>query len=237
MKIRKLCNHAAIAAASLLALASSAFAQKRWDAPRIVTENCAGCHGIDGNSQLPYIPRLAGLNTVYFEQKIAEFRAAAATPVDQLFYLIILRRPAKTAMRSTPEAQVNMVGIGQAISTEEIKASAAWYAAQRPASGRFGNKALIERGKDLYMNGLPARGVAACRTCHGPQAQGIATTPRLAGQNAGYTVSQLAKFRAGDRQHASVMTAVAQHLDSEEASAAAAYLQSQYARNQLIQEK
>jgi hypothetical protein len=41
-------------------------------------------------------------------------------------------------------------------------------------------------------------------------------------------LSQLAKFRAGDRQHAPEMTVVTKNLDSdsEEARAVAAYLQS-----------
>jgi len=121
-----------------------------------------------------------------------------------------------------------MIGIAHSITPEETKIAAAWYAMQIPAAGRSRDSALIESGKSVYMNGLPALGVPACQSCHGPEAQGKARAPRLAGQNGSYMLSQLAKFRAGDRQHAPEMTVVTKNLDSdsEEARAVAAYLQS-----------
>jgi len=222
--VPKFLNYA-ISAAAVLMLCPMASAQKRWDAPRIVTWNCSGCHGVDGNAQPPYFPRLAGLNAVYAERKLAEFRATAPPPVDELFYRIVARAsPDKSP--SSREARVNMIGIAHAITPEESKASAAWYAMQKPAPGRPGDPALMQAGKRLYLKGLAAQGMAACQTCHGAQAEGRATTPRLAGQNGRYLLGELAKFAAGDRQHAPEMTMVTQHVDREQFYALAAYLQS-----------
>lgn len=227
MKVRKIFKPAVIATAAALMLCPLASAQKRWDAPRVVTWNCSGCHGIDGNSQPPYFPRLAGLNAAFAEQRIAQFQADAPPPVDELFYrLVAAVSPGSGASRR--ETRTNMIGIGHAITKEETKAAVEWYAKQKPAPGRSGNPALIERGKELYLKGLPAQGLPACQTCHGAQAQGTGKIPGLAGQNGSYVLGELAKFNAGDRQHAPEMTTVAKHLDSEseEFRALAAYLQS-----------
>jgi cytochrome c553 len=214
-------------AVAVLMLFPMARAENRWDAPRVVTWNCSGCHGIDGNSQLPYFPRLAGLNAAFAERRIAQFRTDAAPPVDELFYRIVAAvAPSPGAGRR--ETRINMIGIGHAITEEETKAAVEWYAKQKPAPGRSGNPALIEWGKEVYLKGLPAQGLPACQACHGPQAEGNGKIPGLAGQNGSYVLGELAKFNAGDRQHAPEMTTVARHLgrDSEEFRALAAYLQS-----------
>ncbi len=226
LKVRKIFNPAAIiSAAAVLMLCPMALAQKRWDAPRIVTWNCSGCHDIDGNAQLPYFPRLAGLNAPYAEQRMAEFGAAAPPPVDELFYRITTLAEGK-AGASRLQERINMIGSAHAITAHETKTAIAWYAMQKPAPGRSGNPALIQQGQTLYVNGLPAQGLPACQSCHGAQAEGKAKIPRLAGQNGTYVLNELEKFHAGDRQHAPEMTMVAQHVDTEAFRALAAYLQS-----------
>ena len=119
-----------------------------------------------------------------------------------------------------------MEGVAHAGKPEAIKEAVEWYAKQHPSPGHSANKALIEQGKELYMNGVPAQKVLACATCHGPDARGKRPAPRLAGQNGQYIEIQLAKFRRGDRRHAPEMTMVTRDLDDEQARAAAAYLQS-----------
>ncbi len=197
-----------------------AFGGKSWDAPRIVTWNCSGCHGVDGNSQPPFFPRLAGLNAAYTQQKMKEFQAAASPHSDEMFYRI-----PKLNGRSIDE-RINMIGIAHSINPEEAKNSADWYAAQKPAPGRSGNATQIEHGKELFLKGLPAEGLLACQTCHGAQGEGMAKAPRLAGQNSTYLLSSLEKFRVGDRKHAPEMTTVVKHVDIEQFRALAAYLQS-----------
>ncbi|MFZ0592319.1 MAG: c-type cytochrome [Bryobacteraceae bacterium] len=225
MKFGKTFRPAVITAAAVLTLCPVALAQKRWDAPRIVTWNCSGCHGIDGNAQLPFFPRLAGLNAVYAEQRMAQFRAATPPPVDELFNRITALAEGK-AGASSLQARINMIGSAHALTDEETKTAIAWYAMQRPAPGRSGNPALIQLGKPLFLNGLPAQGLPPCQSCHGAQAEGKGKIPRLAGQNGTYLLGELAKFHAGDRQHAPEMTMVAEHVDTEQFRALAAYLQS-----------
>jgi cytochrome c553 len=121
-------------AIALLLISPVASAQKgAGTPPRIVTWNCSGCHGVNGNAQLPEFPRLAGLDASYIEQRMATFRAAPAPPSEELFYRLV--KPAvakKVAASSSPEAVVNMVGIARATLPQEAKAAAAWYAAQKP---------------------------------------------------------------------------------------------------------
>jgi cytochrome c553 len=119
-----------------------------------------------------------------------------------------------------------MEGVAHAAKPEVIKEAVLWYAGQPSAPGHSGNKALIEKGKELFIHGLPAQKVLPCATCHGTDAQGKGPAPRLAGQNAEYMESQLAKFRRGDRKHAPEMTMVTRDLDTEQAHSVAAYLRS-----------
>jgi cytochrome c553 len=225
MKVLKIFKPAVLTTAAALMLCPMAYAQRRWDAPRVVTWDCSGCHGIDGNAQLPYIPRLAGLNALYAGQRMAEFGTAAPPPVDELFYRITTLAEGK-AGASRRQARINMIGSAHAITAEETKTAIAWYAMQKPAPGRSGNPALIQLGKTLFLTGLPAQGLPACQTCHGAQAEGKGKIPRLAGQNGTYLLGELAKFHAGDRQHAPQMTMVAEHVDTEQFRALVAYLQS-----------
>jgi cytochrome c553 len=214
---------------ALLMISSMASAQKSQDAvPRIVTWNCSGCHGVNGNAQLQHFPRLAGLDASYIEQRIAAFQAAPAPPSDELLFRLFEPAAAKKVNAgSTPEARADMVGIAHAMNPQETKAASAWYSAQKPAAGHFGNPAVIEKGKALFMNGSPAKSVVACQECHGAQAEGQATVPRLGGQNSGYLISQLRRFRAGDRAHPRDMSSSETRFDNEQIRAIAAYLASQ----------
>jgi cytochrome c553 len=214
------------AVALLCILASSATAQKRWDAPKIVTTYCSGCHGVDGNTRLPYFPKLAGLNAVYAEKKMTAFNEPSSPPVDELFWWALKVSGSKKGANVTRQERMNMEGVVHAENSGELKEAADWYAKQSPTSGHSGNKALIAQGKVLFEKGIPEQKVLACATCHGPDAAGKGIAPRLAGQNAEYTEDQLDKFSRGDRRHAPEMTMVTRDLDAGQARAAAAYLQS-----------
>jgi cytochrome c553 len=67
--------------------------------------------------------------------------------------------------------------------------------------------------------------VAACATCHGADAHGSATLPRLAGQHAQYTENQIKLFNRRERSNDNaVMHAIASKLSELEVKAVAAYL-------------
>lgn len=225
MNIYKLLIRAVIGAA-LLATICNASGRKNWNAPHIVTSYCSGCHGIDGDAQLPYFPKLAGLDATYAEKKLAAFEEFSP-PADELFYMVLkLSGGKKGPGNVTHEERINMEGVAHAAKPEVVREAVLWYAKQPPAAGHPANQALTEQGKELFMKGLPAQKVLPCATCHLPDAQGKGPAPRLAGQNAEYIESQLTKFRRGDRKHAPEMTTVTRDLDDEQARAVAAYLQS-----------
>lgn len=216
-----------ITIATLSSLASSANAQKNWNAPHVVTQYCSGCHGVDGNAQLPYFPKLAGLDAAYAEKKLTAFKEPISPPVDELFgWTLRVIGAKKNDSNVTREERINMEGVAHAAKPEVIKEAVLWYAKQPPPAGHSANRALVSAGGEIYLKGLPAQKVLACITCHGPDAKGQGVAPRLAGQNADYLESQLAKFRKGDRRHSPEMTMVTRDLDESQAKAAAAYLQS-----------
>jgi cytochrome c553 len=228
LKIHHSLTKAVVTALALATIASTSYAQKRWDAPRIVITYCSGCHGVDGNAQLPYIPKLAGQNAMYAEKKISAFQEPSSPPVDELYWRTVKALSAKKAAGNvTRNERINMEGVAHAAKPELLNEAVLWYAKQPATAGHSGsNKALIERGKNLFTKGIPEQKILPCMTCHGPDAQRKGFAPRLAGQNAEYIESQLDKFRRGDRIHAPEMTMVTRDLDPEQAHAAAAYLQS-----------
>ena len=216
----------ATAAASFMVV-SNAWGQRRWDAPKLVTNYCSGCHGVDGNTQLPYFPKLAGLDAAYAEKKMTAFREPSGPPVDEaLWWALKVVGSKKGAGNVTRQERMNMEGVAHAETPEQIRAAVQWYAQQTPVSGRPSDKALVTQGHDLFTKGVPAQKILACATCHGPDAAGKGPAPRLAGQNAEYIIDQLEKFRKGDRRHSPEMTMVTRDLDPDQARAAAAYLQS-----------
>lgn len=217
----------AVIAGVLLAMTGQAIAQKRWSAPHIVTAYCSGCHGIDGNSQLPYMPKLNGLGAAYAEKKLIAFKEPASPPVDELFGDGARAFSGQRKRDNlTQNERINMEGVAHAAHPQFIRQAVQWYAQQNPPTGRRGPVGMVAEGEKLFLNGAPTQKILACMFCHGRDAQGSGAAPRLAGQNATYLKIQLDKFRKGDRTHAPEMTMVTRNLDADEAQAVAVYLQS-----------
>ena len=105
---------------------------------------------------------------------------------------------------------------------------AAYYAGQKPNDkGAARNPASVKLGEKIYRGGVADKGIAACAGCHGPAGAGIpAQYPRLAGQWADYTKSQLVAFRAGERQNdpQGMMRGVAAKLSDKEIDAVSDYI-------------
>jgi cytochrome c553 len=202
-----------------------ATAGERPSGPEVVVRYCSGCHGVDGNSQLPYIPRLAGLSSTYQEGKLAKFRAANSLAVDEAFARFIRPSAGKPDKALTAAAAIHMVGIANGVAEDDLKVAARWYSTQEPASAKNSKGKAFEEGRNLYMDGLQSRGVPACQQCHGLEGHGTDRAPRLAGQHASYVIAQLTHFRTGD-QNQSPMTNIARSLNHGQAQAIAKYLQS-----------
>ena len=165
---------------------------------------CSTCHGPRGISTSPEFPVLGGQQHDYLVAQLEAFRA-------------------KT--RSEQIAHDFMWGIAGGLDDRMIDAVARYYAAQPPAPGRPGDPHLIEQGKQLFDKGVANRGIPSCATCHGAQAQGMGTFPRLAGQHAKYVRKQL-EYIQGLVRNAPVMHGVVKDMTPVEIEAVAAYVHS-----------
>ena len=167
-------------------------------------ETCGTCHGVNGRSVAPTFPNLAAQTAPYIELQLHAF---------------------KDQSRADPDAQAYMWGMASQLNDATISGLANYFAAQPAAVGTPGNAALIAQGKKLYEEGVPARQIPPCATCHGPRAQGMATFPRLAGQHAPYLLKQLLVIQSVLRM-APVMHGVVKDLSKDQMQAVVAYLES-----------
>ncbi|MCE2969955.1 MAG: c-type cytochrome [Burkholderiales bacterium] len=216
-----------LAALAALLGTPAALAQQDWKAPRVVTWVCSGCHGIDGNAQLPDVPRLAGRNAGYLLRQMTAFAAAPAPSSIEISAWIAAPAPLPANARGGALARRYMIGPAHAATEAEAKAAVDLYAARKPApAARAADTALLERGRALYTQGKPAAGVVACQDCHGAAGRGIADFPALAGQNAAYLERQLQGFVDGHRPLGVTMHGIAHGLTPEDRRALALYAQS-----------
>jgi cbb3-type cytochrome c oxidase subunit III len=180
-----------------------------WDTDvagkKIAMNWCSDCHGIDGNPVSPQFPRLAGQQEAYLVKQLKEFQ---------------------TEHRSDPTGSAYMWGIARVLTAKQIKEIAEYFSAQKALPGPPGNPALANQGKELFHQGIAAKGVPACATCHGPEGLGSGETPRLADQWSHYILAQLDVFHTEQRPAGVAMHAIVAALTPEDMKALATYLQS-----------
>ena len=164
------------------------------------TAVCAACHGADGNSAIAANPKLSQQHPEYLIKQLQEF---------------------KSGKRNDPV----MKGFAMALSDEDMKNIAYWVTAKAAKPGFAKDKALVSLGERIYRGGIADRQIAACAGCHSPNGSGIpAQYPRLSGQHADYTATQLVAFRDGKRGNSLQMTQVAAKLNDREIKAVADYI-------------
>ena len=179
-----------------LPLAGAAHAADPEETARTV---CAACHGIDGNSIDPAIPKLAGMGQEYLLRQLRAFASG----------------------KRRDEA---MSGIIAGIDPRQFARLAAYYSKQQPVPGKVTDPQLAARGKLLYENGNTESGVPACAGCHQPDGKGNARFPRVAGQHQAYLLKQLMDFKSGRRATDRLMTTVAERLQDDEIKALVEYM-------------
>jgi cytochrome c553 len=200
---------AAGAIAVSAAAAGAASAQGKVDLAKgqqIASQVCAACHGADGNAPTPANPKLAAQHPEYLYKQLVNF---------------VPKQGAKTAER----ANAVMAAFAAQLSDEDRRNVSAYYAAQpkKPASAR--DKDLVELGQKIYRAGIPEKQVPSCAGCHGPAGAGLpAQYPRLGGQWAEYTESQLVQFRGGQRQNSAQMTTISARMSDREIKAVSDYI-------------
>lgn len=180
-------NKLVIAAVMVMGLAG--FAQAKGDAAagKDKAAACAACHGVDGNSQVPSFPKLAGQNERYLIKQMENIHCGSLPAEEQ--------KKTKCMPRVVP----TMAGQLDSMNEQDLADIAAWYASQ-PVSGGQADPTLAARGEAIYRGGIRDKGVAACAACHSPTGKGNAPAgyPALGGQHADYIIAQLKAFRAAE---------------------------------------
>ena len=161
---------------------------------------CVACHGAGGNSGTPANPKLAQQHPEYIVKQLQEFKAGK---------------------RQNPIMQ----GFAAQLTEQDMKNIAAYVGSQQEKPGFAKDKDLVTLGEKIYRGGAQNRQLPACAGCHSPNGAGIpAQYPRLSGQHADYTASQLVAFRDGIRKNSPQMSAIAAKLNEREIRAVADYI-------------
>ena len=161
---------------------------------------CVSCHGAEGNSAIPVNPKLAQQHPEYIAKQLAEFK-------------------------SGKRANAVMLGFASALSEDDMRNVGAYLASTKAKPGFAKDKDLAALGEKIYRGGIADRQIPACAGCHSPNGAGIPSQyPRLSGQHADYTVSQLTQFRDGIRKNSLQMGQVAAKLNDREIKAVADYI-------------
>ena len=139
---------------------------------------CTACHGPLGvGNQAMNGPKLTGQEDWYLLRQMQLFQSGARGAAPGDMQGMVMAGIAKGPMFKSPESLANLTAY--IVSLDDAPA----------ATTVTGD---VEKGAALYV---------ACAACHGKQAEGMETMagPRLAGQSDWYMVSQLKKFKAGQR--------------------------------------
>lgn len=169
-------------------------------AEAIVQGQCFICHGMEGESSTPAFPRLAGQNARYVERQLADYQSG----------------------RRVSSAMQPMV---KDLSAQDFKALGLYFASRSTSIHAVDDPKIAQVGEYIYQQGNVDSGLPSCATCHGPKAHGTETLPRLAGQHARYTETQLRQFNKRERTNDNaVMHAVASKLTELELKAVSAYI-------------
>ena len=196
--------------AVVAAQAQSAAPDPKADLARgeqLASQVCAACHGGDGNSPTPANPNLAGQHADYITQQLAHFKAG---------------------VRQNPVMQ----GFAAGMTPDDMRAVGVYYARQQPKGLAARDATLAKLGEALWRGGDASNAVPACSACHSPTGAGIPKNyPRIGGQHADYTYTQLRAFFLGDRgmdregrdANGRIMHAIARSMTDTQMKAVAEY--------------
>lgn len=159
---------------------------------------CFTCHGVDGAGNGAGAPRLAGIGAGYLDRQLEAY---------------------DDGRRQHPQ----MAWIARQLTATDRQAVSAYYAGLPWTPAGPAPKAPPP---ELWVNGDPARGLAACASCHGRDGEGMGyASPPLAGQPAAYLAEQLERWRHATRRTdpGHVMLHISQRLTRPEVASLAAY--------------
>lgn len=206
--IRTLALAALVAAGFSAQAAEDAAIKPDLEKAKSIAESiCVACHGADGNSPTSAYPNIAGQGADYLFKQLKEFKAEDGKP----------------ALRKNDI----MAGMVAALSVEDMKGLAIYFSQQKLKPSAATDAKLVDAGKALWRKGDFERGIPACAGCHGPNGAGIPVVyPRLAGQYAEYTATQLKNFRSEERSNdpERMMRTIADKLSDKHIKALSDYI-------------
>lgn len=198
--MKKFFCKAALAALGVLAAAGAMAQADAARAKKIVGGVCFLCHGMEGESSSEVFPRLAGQHAQYIAKQLENFKSGK-------------RKSTAMADMAARLSADEMLALGQYFEKMQLPTEAAK------------NSDLAAVGKYIFHVGNTFSGVPACASCHGKDALGTSTLPRLAGQYASYIETQLSSFGTRERTNDNaVMHAIVSKMTALEMAAVAEYL-------------
>lgn len=187
--------------AMIAALATAQDNGAERGAERIARDTCATCHGPDGNSTQPAVPKLAGLQPRYLLKQLKDFAGGV-----------------RAGDKGAPCAS--------GLNAQDMENLAAYFGDRVPAPGLSADAALLASGKKIYESGVAERDVDDCLECHRAKGAGSGLYPRVGGQHAAYALKQMRAFatkaRSNDKDE--IMHDVAEKMTDEEMRAVAEYM-------------
>jgi cytochrome c553 len=171
-------------------------------AQKIIAGSCFLCHGATGDSASELFPRLAGQHREYIAKQLENFKSGARK---------------STAMRD----------MAAGLTSDEMLALGQYFEKQSVPVEPPQNAQLAKLGQSVFHQGNASNGLPACASCHGPEAKGTGSLPRLASQYAVYIETQLKQFNARERTNDNaVMHDIVRKMSPLEMTAVAEYLSS-----------
>lgn len=166
----------------------------------IATAVCAACHTADGSRGSPANPILQGQHPEYLAKQLAEFKSGKRN-------------------------NAVMKAFASALSEDDMRNVAAFYAAKQAKPGFAKSKDNATLGQQIFRGGIAEKNVPACAGCHGATGGGIPSQyPKLSGQHADYTEAQLIAYRGGLRANNAQMITIASKLSDKEIKALSDYI-------------
>lgn len=170
---------------------------------------CITCHTVSGNSVVAAWPKLAEQHKSYMVKQLFEYKKG------------------KEGNRFDP----TMLGMMQNVTDNEIQELAEHFSKQTLQKSKVKNDInKIELGKKIYLYGKSEDKVVGCAGCHGIEGIGnkLANFPSLKWQHKEYLITQLKKFKTGERSNDinGIMRDVAFNMTDEHIDAVASYISS-----------
>jgi cytochrome c553 len=168
---------------------------------------CTTCHGISGQGFRGYypIPRLAGQQPEYIKNQLLAFTQKR---------------------RKNPI----MFSVAHVLSPQMLTALSAYFNKLDPKPLGGAPQSLVAEGRSIFTQGVAAKDVPPCASCHGDAAKGNGEIPRLAGQLNDYFIAKLTNWDKERGQIASqpdssaLMEPIAHALTPAQIKAVAAYV-------------